>query len=118
MLKERESLNGKSVIPIYGNLSSTTMTIPIRIAKKYKLYHNHSDITFEERRGDGGLFIKKGKSPAATRTFMTGKRRSCGLIIPAYLAKKYELSNRDNQGAYYVVLTEEEDGIFIKKLIL
>ena len=49
---------------------------------------------------------------------MTGKRRSCGLIIPAYLAKKYELSNRDNQDAFYVVPTEEEDGIFIKKLIL
>ena len=53
-----------------------------------------------------------------TRTFMTGKRRSCGLIIPAYLARKYELSNRNNQGAFYVVLSEEEDGIFIKKLIL
>ena len=49
---------------------------------------------------------------------MTGKRTSCGLIIPAYLAKKYELSNRDNQCAFYVVLTEEEDGIFIKKLTL
>ena len=110
MLKHREP-NGKSVIPIYGNNASTMMTIPIRIAQKYKLYH--SDITYEER-GDGDLFIKKGKSPAMTRTFMTGKRRSCGLIIPAYLAKKYELSNRNNQGAYYVVLTEEQDGIFIK----
>ena len=49
---------------------------------------------------------------------MTGKRRSCGLIIPAYLAKKYELSNRNNHGAFYVVLEEEQDGIFIKKLIL
>ena len=70
MLKCREP-NGKSVIPIYGNNSSSMMTIPIRIAKKYKLYH--SDITYEER-GDGGLFIKKGSSPAMTRTFMTGKR--------------------------------------------
>ena len=75
MLKYRESDNGKSVIPIYGNNSSTMMTIPIRIAKKYKLYQNHSDITYEER-GDGGLFIKKGRSPAMTRTFMTGKRTS------------------------------------------
>jgi hypothetical protein len=49
---------------------------------------------------------------------MTGKRRSCGLIIPAYLAKKYELNNTDNQRASYVVLTEEQDGVFIKKLIL
>jgi len=113
MLKYREP-NGKLVIPIYGNDSSTMMTIPIRIARKYELYH--SDITYEER-GDGGLFIKKGRSPALTRTFMTGKRRSCGLIIPAYLARKYELSNRDNQGAFYVVLTEEQDGILIKKLI-
>ena len=57
MLKYRESHNGKSVIPVCGNRSSSMMTIPIRIAKKYKLYH--SDITYEER-GDGGLFIKKG----------------------------------------------------------
>ena len=49
---------------------------------------------------------------------MSGKRRSCGLLLPAYLAKKYELNNRDNQVGLYVVLTEEEDGIFIKKLIL
>src|SRR6476619_7125828 len=111
MLKFKEPYNGKSVIPIYGNHSSTLMTIPIKIARKYKLYH--SDIIYEER-GDGGLFIKKGKSPAMTRTFMTGKRRSCGLIIPAYLAKKYELNNRDNQGAFYVVLSEEEDGMLIK----
>jgi hypothetical protein len=68
MLKSREP-DGKSVVPIYGNNSSTMMTIPIRIEKKYKLYH--SDITYEER-GDGGLFIKKGRSPALTRTFMTG----------------------------------------------
>jgi len=85
------------------------MTIPIMIAKKYELYQSEEF---------GGMFIKKGKSPAMTRTFMTGKRRSCGLIIPAYLARKYELSNRDNRGAFYVVLTEEEEGIFIKKLIL
>ena len=115
MLRYRESHNGKSVIPVHGNRSSSMMTIPIRIAKKYKLYH--SDIIYEER-GDGGMFIKKGRSPARTRTFMTGKRRSCGLIIPSYLAKKYELSNRNNQEALYVVLTEEEDGIFMKKLIL
>ena len=70
----------------------------------------------EEERGDGGLFIKKGSSPTMTSTFMTGKRRSCGLIIPAYLAKKYELNNRDNQVGLYV--EKEEDGIFIKKLIL
>ena len=113
MLKYREpNGNGKSVIPICGNHSSTMMTIPIRIAKKYKLYR--SDITYEER-GDGGLFNKKGRSPAMTRTFMTGNRRSCGLIIPAH---KYELSNRNNQRAFYVVLMEEQDGIFIKNLIL
>ena len=47
MLKYREPPNGKSVIPIYNNNSSTMMTIPIRIAKKYKLYH--SNITYEER---------------------------------------------------------------------
>ena len=85
MLKYRESHNGKSVIPVYGNGSSSLMTIPIRIAKKYKLYH--SDITYEER-GDGGLFIKKGKSPAMTRTFMTGKRRSCGLNYSRISSKK------------------------------
>ena len=102
MLKYRESHNGKSVIPVCGNRSSSLMTIPIRIAKKYKLCH--SEITFEER-GDGGLFIKekKGKSPAKTYTFMTGKRRSCGLIIPAYLARKYQLDNRDNQVGLYVL---------------
>ena len=61
MLKHRESHDGKSVIPIHGNRSSSLMTIPIRIAKKYKLYH--FDIIYEER-GDGGLFIKKGTSPA------------------------------------------------------
>ncbi|MGB8172286.1 MAG: hypothetical protein WCF01_06625 [Nitrososphaeraceae archaeon] len=44
--------------------------------------------------------------------------KSCGQIIPTYLARKYELSNRNNQGAFYVVLSEEQDGIFIKKLIL
>ena len=65
-----------------------------------------------------GLFIKKGRSPGNACTFMTGKLTSCGLIIPAYLAHKYELSNRDNQVGLHVVLTEEEDGIFIKKLIL
>ncbi|MFI5424406.1 MAG: hypothetical protein WB587_15175 [Nitrososphaeraceae archaeon] len=91
------------------------ITIPIRIARKYKLHQ--PDIIYEER-GDGGLFTKKGKSPANTHTFMTGKRASCGLIILAYLAHKYELNNRNNQVGLYVVLTEEEDGIFIKKLIL
>ena len=62
MLKYREpGGNGKYVIPIHGNKSSTINTIPIRISKKYKLYR--SDIIYEER-GDGGLFIKKGKSPS------------------------------------------------------
>ena len=45
MLKYRESHNGKSVIPVCGNGSSSIMTIPIRIAQKYKLYH--SDIIYE-----------------------------------------------------------------------
>ena len=100
MLKYREP-NGKTVILFYGNNSSNMLTMPIRLAKKYKLYK--SDITYEER-GDGGLFIKKGKSQTMTRTFMTRKRRSCGLIIPAYLAKKYEMNNRNNEDAFYVVL--------------
>ena len=87
------------------------MTVPIRIAQKYDLYN--SDVMFEER--DGGLFIKKGRSPAANRTFMTGKRRSCGLIIPSILARKYDYGISQ---PCYLVFTEEQKGIFIKKLIL
>ena len=49
-----------------------------------------------------------------TSIYMTGKRRSCGLVFPAYLAKN-QLSNGDNQ-ASYVVLSEEEDSIFYKKI--
>ena len=79
MLKYRESHDGKSVIPVYGNGSSTRMTIPVRIAKKYKFYQ--SEIRYEER-GDGGLFIKKGSSPAMTRTFMTGKMTSAVELFP------------------------------------
>jgi hypothetical protein len=115
LLKQREPINGKSVIPIYRNTkfgSSATLTIPIRIAQKYGLYD--SDVIFEER-GDGGLFIKKGSSPAKTHTFMSGKRSSCGLLIPSYLARKYDYGTSQPS---YLVLTEEKDGIFIKKLIL
>jgi hypothetical protein len=108
------------VIPIYRNTklgSSASLTIPIRIAQKYDFYN--SDVIFEER-GDlknGGLFIKKGHSPAKTRTFMSGKKSSCGLLIPSYLARKYDYGVSTAQPCY-LVLTEEKDGIFIKKLIL
>ncbi|MGA8843938.1 MAG: hypothetical protein WB511_10165 [Nitrososphaeraceae archaeon] len=97
MLKQREPINGKSVIPIYRNStysSSATMTIPIRIAQKYELYN--SDVIFEER-GVGGLFIKKGHSPAKTHTFMSGKKSSCGLLIPSYLARKYDYGYSTSQ---------------------
>ena len=114
LLKQREPINGKSVIPIYRTNkfgSSAQMTVPQRIAKKYDLYN--SDIIFEER--NGGLFIKKGYSPAKNRTFMSGRGSSCGMNIPAYLAKKYDLGISQ---PCYLVLTEEQKGIFIKKLIL
>ena len=60
--------------------------------------------------------IKKCSSPAKTHISLTGKRASCGLIIPSYLSHKYEFTTEDT--GYCVVLIEEADGIFIKKLIL
>ena len=99
------------MIPIYRNNklgSSATLTIPIRIAQKYDLYN--SDVIFEER-GDGGLFIKKVNRPAKTRTFMSGKKSSCGLIIPSYLARKYDYGISQ---PCYLVLTEEKDGSLSK----
>lgn len=115
MLKQREPIGGKSVVPAYKNSKSgfsAALTIPIRIAQKYNLYN--CDIIFEERR-DGGLFIKKRKSPDKTRTFMSGKKSSCGLRIPSHLARKYDYGVSQ---PCYLVLTEEPEGIFIKKLIL
>jgi hypothetical protein len=107
MLKTRQVVNGKSIIPIYPNYKSSSMlTIPSRLAQKYNLRQSHIEI---EERGDGGLFIKK----ARTKTFLTGKS-SCGLTIPSYLAHKYGYAC----DGCYVVLTEEEEGIFMKKLLI
>ncbi len=86
------------------------LTIPNRLARKYEL--QQSDIEIEER-GDEGIFIKKSNHQTRTKTFLTGKT-SCGLTIPAYLAHKYQYSG----DGCYVVLTEEEDGLFMKKLLL
>jgi hypothetical protein len=103
--------NGKYVVPISQNRTYTAVfTIPHNIVQKYKL--TKSDVEIEER--SGGLFIKKSSGQTRTKTFLTGKT-SCGLTIPAYLAHKYEYSGDDG---CYVVLTEESDGIFMKKLIL
>ena len=111
MLKNREVLNGKSVIPIYPSFKfSSMLTIPTRLAQKYDLKQSH--ITIEER-GDGGLFIKKAETETRTKTFLTGKT-SCGLTSPSYLAHKYGYAGN----GCYVVLTEEDDGIFMKKLLI
>jgi hypothetical protein len=51
VLKQREPINGKSVIPIYRNSkygSSAALTTPIRITQKYDMYN--SDVILEERR--------------------------------------------------------------------
>ena len=48
--------------------------------------------------------IKKCSSPAKTHIFLTGKRASCGLIIPSYLSHKYEFTTEDT--GYCVVLIE------------
>ena len=50
MLKFKEPYNGKSVIPIYGNHSSTLMTIPIRIAKNT----NSTTLILYMRKGEMG----------------------------------------------------------------
>ena len=111
MLKNRQVVKGKSVIPIYPNYRSSSMlTIPGRLAHKYKLHQSHLDI---EERGDGGLFIKKANDKTRVKTFLTGKT-SCGLTIPIYLAHKYGYAGN----GCYVVLTEEDDGIFMKKLLI
>ena len=114
MLKQREPINGKSVIPIYKNNkfgSSASMTVPIRIAQKYDLYN--SDVIFEER--DGGLFIKKGRSPAKASHLYDGQKKKLWSYYPHYLARKYDYGISQ---PCYLVLTEEQNGIFIKKLIL
>lgn len=87
------------------------LTIPTRLAHKYDLHQSHIEI---EERGDGGLFIKKANAKTRTRTRITGKHSSCGLTIPAYLAHKYDYAG----DGCYVVLTEEDDGIFMKKLLI
>jgi bifunctional DNA-binding transcriptional regulator/antitoxin component of YhaV-PrlF toxin-antitoxin module len=111
MLKNRQVYPGKSIIPIYPNYKSSSMlTIPIRLAHKYDLRQSHIEI---EERGDGGLFIKKAYKKTRTRTFLTGKS-SCGLTIPSYLAHKYGYAG----DVCYVVLTEEEEGILMKKLLI
>jgi hypothetical protein len=111
MLKTRQVVNGKSIIPIYPNYKSSSMlTIPSRLAQKYNLRQSHIEI---EERGDGGLFIKKAYDKTRTKTFLTGKS-SCGLTIPSYLAHKYGYAC----DGCYVVLTEEEEGIIMKKLLI
>jgi hypothetical protein len=101
--------NKVHVVPISPNNFASAFTIPHKLVQKYKL--SKSDVEIEER--SGGLFIKKAKEQTRTKTFLTGKT-SCGLTIPAYLAHKYQYSG----DGCYVVLTEESDGIFIKKLLL
>lgn len=58
--------------------------------------------------------MERDDSSGTSKTFLTGKKKSRGLTIPAYLAHKYEYS----EGGCYVVLTEEDDGLFVKKLDL
>ena len=115
MLKERQgAYNGKSVVPIYlsnRTYFSSVLTIPSRIAKKYNLQQSYVEI--EESGDNGGLFIKKSNHKTRSKTILTGKT-SCGLTIPVYLAHKYEYSG----DGCYVVLTEEDDGLFMKKLDL
>jgi len=94
VLKQREPINGKSVIPIYKNSkygSSAALTTPIRITQKYDMYTSDVILT-PKKGGEGGLFIKKGHSPtyAKTHTFKSGNKSSCGLCIPSYLARKYD----------------------------
>jgi bifunctional DNA-binding transcriptional regulator/antitoxin component of YhaV-PrlF toxin-antitoxin module len=115
MFKKRQVCNGKSVVPIYPSFKfSSMLTIPTRIAHKYNLKQSHVII---EERGDGGFFIKKADTETRTKTFLTGttgKHSSCGLTIPSYLARKYGYAG----DGCYVVLTEEDDGIFMKKLLI
>lgn len=115
MLKHRQVCNGNCVVPIYPSFKfSSMLTIPIRLAQKYSLKQSHIEI---EERGDGGLFVKKVNTKTRTKTFLTGttgKHSSCGLTIPSYLAHKYGYAG----DGCYVVLTEEDDGIFMKKLII
>ena len=103
--------NGKYVVPISPNHSASAFTIPYKLVQKHKLSKSYVDK--EER--SGGLFIKKANSNTHTRTktFLTGKV-SCGLTIPSYLAHKYQYSG----DGCYLVLTEEDNGIFIKKLAI
>ena len=97
-------------MPISQNHTFTSMfTIPHKLADKSKFSKSEAEI--EEK--SGGLFITKADRTTRTKTFLTGKI-SCGLTIPAYLAHKYEYSG----DGCYVVLSDEDDGIFVKKLIL
>jgi hypothetical protein len=80
VLKQREPINGKSVVPVYKNSKSglsAALTIPIRIAQKYDLYN--SDVIFEEM--NGGLFIKKGYSPAKTHTTLCLEKRAVAVLL-------------------------------------
>jgi hypothetical protein len=101
--------NGKYVVPITPNHSASAFTIPHKLVQKHKLSKSYVEI--EEM--NGGLFIKKAKEQTRTKTFLTGKV-SCGLTIPSYLAHKYQYSGE----GCYAVLTEEDNGIFIKKLAI
>lgn len=110
MLKIRD-YNGKSVVPVYPNPTySSMLTIPGRLAHKYNLFR--SDITIEEKM-NGDLLIKKAYTKTRHKTFQTG-RSSCGLIIPSYLAHKHGYAGN----GCYAILTEEDNGILIKKLLI
>lgn len=111
MLKNRQVSKGKCIIPVYPSYKFSSMfTIPTRLAHKYNLHQSYIEI---EERGDEGLFIKKADTETRTKIFLTGKT-SCGLTIPSYLADKYGYAGN----GCYMVLTEEDDGIFMKKLLV
>jgi hypothetical protein len=101
--------NKVHVVPISPNNFASAFTIPHKLVQKHKLSKSYVEI--EER--SGGLFIKKANTKTRSKTFLTGKV-SCGLTIPSYLAHKYQYSGE----GCYLVLTEEDHGIFIKKLAL
>ena len=56
------------------------------------------------KKGETGIIHKEGKISGHDSSLHDRQKEKCGLIIPAYLAKKYEMNNRNNEDAFYVVL--------------